>query len=189
VVFKGTSQLSQLEDIHSCLQLTLVCPSVRRDIKDDEKRKWKNLLAPPMPHQEVCSYICTGLCQLRRLLLKENHSMSSKPVVFFDITIGGSPKGRVEMELRADVVPKTAENFRCLCTGEKGQGRSGKLLFFKGSTFHRKHFVTIVWTFWGVFLRCFLIHCYFPIFMHTFDVWSYEIRTGISWSGVIPKFM
>jgi len=70
--------------------------------------------------------------------------MSSKPVVFFDITIGGSPKGRVEMELRADVVPKTAENFRCLCTGEKGQGRSGKLLFFKGSTFHRKHFVTIV---------------------------------------------
>mmetsp|Transcript_22773 Transcript_22773/g.25086 ORF Transcript_22773/g.25086 Transcript_22773/m.25086 type:complete len:182 (+) Transcript_22773:20-565(+) len=59
------------------------------------------------------------------------------PVVFFDISIGGSPKGRVEMELRADVVPKTAENFRCLCTGEKGQGRSGKLLHFKSSSFHR----------------------------------------------------
>ena len=59
------------------------------------------------------------------------------PVVFFDVTIGGSPKGRIEMELRADVVPKTAENFRCLCTGEKGVGRSGKLLHFKGSSCHR----------------------------------------------------
>lgn len=41
------------------------------------------------------------------------------------------------MELRADVAPKTCENFRCLCTGEKGVGRSGKLLHFKGSSFHR----------------------------------------------------
>jgi Peptidyl-prolyl cis-trans isomerase (rotamase) - cyclophilin family len=62
---------------------------------------------------------------------------SNNPVVFLDITIGGSPKGRIEMELAADVVPKTAENFRCLCTGEKGMGRSGKLLHFKGSSFHR----------------------------------------------------
>mmetsp|Transcript_7460 Transcript_7460/g.15571 ORF Transcript_7460/g.15571 Transcript_7460/m.15571 type:complete len:175 (-) Transcript_7460:198-722(-) len=62
---------------------------------------------------------------------------TENPVVFFDITIGGSPKGRIEMELRADVVPRTAENFRCLCTGEKGHGRSGKLLHFKGSSMHR----------------------------------------------------
>ncbi|CAM6032018.1 unnamed protein product [Sphagnum compactum] len=54
----------------------------------------------------------------------------SKPKVFFDLTANGSSLGRVIMELRADVVPKTAENFRALCTGEKGFG-------YKGSIFHR----------------------------------------------------
>merc|ERR1711977_564528 len=58
-------------------------------------------------------------------------------VVFFDMTIGGAAAGRIEMTLRGDVVPKTAENFRALCTGEKGTGKSGKPLHFKGSTFHR----------------------------------------------------
>merc|ERR1712206_44856 len=54
-----------------------------------------------------------------------------------DMTIGGSPAGRIVMELRSDVTPKTAENFRSLCTGEKGIGKSGKPLHFKGSSFHR----------------------------------------------------
>jgi len=61
----------------------------------------------------------------------------TNPKVFFDITIGGEPPGRIVMELRADVTPKTAENFRALCTGEKGAGQAGKPLHYKGSTFHR----------------------------------------------------
>ncbi|KAJ6836843.1 peptidyl-prolyl cis-trans isomerase [Iris pallida] len=62
---------------------------------------------------------------------------ATNPKVFFDITIGGAPAGRVVMELFSDATPRTAENFRALCTGEKGVGRSGKPLHFKGSVFHR----------------------------------------------------
>ncbi|KAG2696824.1 hypothetical protein I3843_07G076500 [Carya illinoinensis] len=61
----------------------------------------------------------------------------SNPKVFFDILIGKMKAGRLVMELFADVTPKTAENFRALCTGEKGIGSSGKPLHYKGSAFHR----------------------------------------------------
>ena len=50
------------------------------------------------------------------------------PRVFFDMTIGGESAGRIVFELFTDTNPKTAENFRALCTGEKGIGKAGKPL-------------------------------------------------------------
>ncbi|KAI6178889.1 Peptidyl-prolyl cis-trans isomerase [Aphelenchoides besseyi] len=65
-----------------------------------------------------------------------NQAMS-RPKVFFDVTVANEKIGRIVFELYNDITPKTAENFRALCTGEKGTGKSGKPLHYKGSTFHR----------------------------------------------------
>ncbi|EDW18463.2 peptidyl-prolyl cis-trans isomerase D [Drosophila mojavensis] len=61
---------------------------------------------------------------------------TTNPIVYFDISIGKECAGRMIIELRKDVVPKTAENFRALCTGERGIGQLGERLHYKGTRFH-----------------------------------------------------
>lgn len=68
-------------------------------------------------------------------LAKADEQITNK--VFFDIAIDGQLVGRIVMGLFGNDVPITAENFRALCTGEKGVGMHGKPLYFKNSHFHR----------------------------------------------------
>ena len=65
------------------------------------------------------------------------NSKGDNPHVFMDIQHGEKPLGRIVMQIYKDVTPKTAENFRLLCTGEKGVGKEGKPLHYKGCNFHR----------------------------------------------------
>ena len=81
------------------------------------------------------SFVKTVVLLAVTTLAKDLETVTTK--VYFDVTIGGTAAGRIVMGLFGDAVPKTAENFRALSTCEKGIGKSGKALCYKGSKFHR----------------------------------------------------
>jgi len=68
---------------------------------------------------------------------RSKESVEGRPKVFLDVQVAGNPSSRIVCELFSDLVPETAENFRALCTGEKGLGEHGKPLHYKGTFFHR----------------------------------------------------
>lgn len=73
----------------------------------------------------------------RRVTVEEVADKPGNPHVWLDISIAGKKVGRIEIELFASLCPRTCENFRCLCTGEKGFGILGIPLWFMGNRFHR----------------------------------------------------
>lgn len=64
-----------------------------------------------------------------------SHHDDDNPIVFFDVSIGGTDAGRITLELFADVCPSTAENFRQFCTGQ--YRKNEKPIGYKGCHFHR----------------------------------------------------
>ncbi|XP_022986941.1 peptidyl-prolyl cis-trans isomerase CYP20-1 [Cucurbita maxima] len=85
----------------------------------------------------LCTFLLLGTLTLIQAKKSKGNLKEVTNKVYFDIEINGKAAGRIEMGLFGKAVPKTAENFRALCTGEKGVGHSGKPLHFKGTAFHR----------------------------------------------------
>ncbi|KAL6195443.1 hypothetical protein ACLB2K_031062 [Fragaria x ananassa] len=85
----------------------------------------------------LCALVLVGALALIEAKKSKEDLKEVTTKVYFDVEIAGKPAGRIVMGLFGKAVPKTAENFRALCTGEKGIGKSGKPLHYKGSKFHR----------------------------------------------------
>lgn len=98
-------------------------PTVAREMVPDEQLR-------PTARHSTCSANMTSWNQIQSQLKHPNN-----PVVFFDITIGGTPVGRIVFELFAHIAPKTAENFRQFCAGECR--KDSVPIGYKNCNFHR----------------------------------------------------
>ena len=82
-------------------------------------------------NKSVNPYVLTSAVETQVEQGPDTSSSMDNPRAFMDVEIGDDPPARIVMSLYADVVPKTAENFRALCTGEAGVGRRGKKMCYK----------------------------------------------------------
>ncbi|TRY73819.1 hypothetical protein TCAL_07388 [Tigriopus californicus] len=102
------------------------CPNSKTMFKpcneDRNKKKRKN--------KREGSLDGTKMQSARKTKRRGENGRKKKGFCSMDINVNGEPLGRVDVKLKYDIVPKTTENFRALCTGEKGYG-------YAGSTFHR----------------------------------------------------
>jgi peptidylprolyl isomerase len=87
---------------------------------------------PPIPYEKSTMRAFTAKSLLLTSLFATAVVAADNPRVEMEVSIGGEPAGTIELELFQDVTPKTAENFRVLCTGERGPDMA-----YAGSPFHR----------------------------------------------------
>ncbi|GMG98339.1 hypothetical protein Nepgr_000179 [Nepenthes gracilis] len=113
----------------------LFCRLRVRDLEKKERTGMKAMTA--LTATLLWSLVLFGTLALIQAKKSEKDLKEVTHKVYFDVEIDGKPTGRIVMGLFGKTVPKTAENFRALCTGEQGVGKYGKPLHYKGSTFHR----------------------------------------------------
>ncbi|XP_039014182.1 peptidyl-prolyl cis-trans isomerase CYP19-4-like [Hibiscus syriacus] len=91
-----------------------------------------------LPLTVLCTVVLLGSLALTQAKKSNGDLKEVTHKVYFDVEIAGKPAGRIEVIYFSNLLNFLyAENFRALCTGEKGVGKSGKPLHYKGSAFHR----------------------------------------------------